>query len=71
MLQNAYSDCGIDTDLMPFGRIKREAIVKATGILDKITPLVGDINKMKEKSPIEDIDLYKEKLEQVRFHFVD
>lgn len=36
MLSTAYSMCGIDTDILPFGQIKKEALLNALKILHQL-----------------------------------
>lgn len=47
MLSTAYSMCGIDTDIMPFGQIKKEALLNALKILHQLRDLIQIVEKSK------------------------
>ena len=36
MIENAMNTVGVDESLLPFGRIKKEALLKARKILDEL-----------------------------------
>ena len=52
--------------MMPFGRIKNDALVKAMDILKKLGPLVKSVTKRKE-GPLKDTDEYFNEAEEVKF----
>lgn len=47
MLSTAYSMCGIDTDILPFGQIKKEALLNALKILHQLRDLIEIADKTK------------------------
>ena len=57
MYVKAYKEIGGDHEAVPFGRIKREVVLEAKGILDELSLKAKQKKTLKEK--IDDATIYK------------
>ena len=56
---DAYKKIGADIHSVPFGRIKRDVVIKSQEILGKLEPLVrqkSDIETKRYKNPCEELN---------------
>ena len=57
MYVKAYKEIGIDYEAVPFGRIKKDDLLKALDIIQKLKPLIKTKDKLTEKR--DKIDIFK------------
>ncbi|XP_029642629.1 poly [ADP-ribose] polymerase tankyrase isoform X2 [Octopus sinensis] len=74
MLSTAYGLCGVDAEIMPFGQIKKPALIEGLDILHKLKELIEMIDKSKPSTgPNEEYQKNCEKIAKLSneyFHLI-
>ncbi|XP_067682285.1 poly [ADP-ribose] polymerase tankyrase-like [Haliotis asinina] len=65
MLHNSVLKAGVDTNYMPFGRIKREALLEARSILTQLSELIQAIDKQKRNNAHNDMSTFQDNCDKI------